>query len=94
MTMSSGAPSPAWATTWMPWAGSTSRRSWLAAFLAATAFSAVHYLGSLGDAFTLTSFVFRLLSGLYLTLVYRTRGFAVAVYTHALYDLGIFFLVS
>ena len=66
----------------------------LAAFLAATAFSAVHYIGSLGDAFTLTSFVFRLLSGLYLTLVYRTRGFAVAVYTHALYDLGIFFLVS
>ncbi|NOY93948.1 MAG: CPBP family intramembrane metalloprotease [Deltaproteobacteria bacterium] len=65
----------------------------VAALLAATAFSAMHYIGSLSDAFTLTSFVFRLLSGLYLTLVYRTRGFAVAVYTHMLYDLGIFFWV-
>ena len=65
----------------------------LAATLAAMAFSAVHYVGALGDSFTLASFIFRFFSGIYLTLVYRYRGFGVAVYTHTIYDLGIFFLV-
>jgi len=73
---------------------STWRAPLLAAVLAAVAFSAVHYVGTLGDSFTLTSFIFRFLSGIYLTLVYRYRGFAVAVYTHAIYDLGIFFVAT
>ena len=59
--------------------------------IAATVFSLAHYLGPLGDHFTLTSFVFRALAGLWFTLVYRLRGFAVAVYAHALYDLFVFF---
>jgi hypothetical protein len=63
------------------------------ALVSSLVFSAVHYIGPLGDAFQLGSFVFRALSGLYLALVYRLRGFAVAVYTHALYDLAVFFLV-
>lgn len=64
-----------------------------AAFVAAIVFSSAHYVGPLGDAFQLGSFVFRALAGLYLTLVFRLRGFAVAVYAHALYDLAVFFLV-
>lgn len=59
------------------------------AFCAAAAFSAVHYIGSLSDDFALKSFVFRLTCGLVLTAVYRLRGFATAVWTHALYDVGV-----
>lgn len=59
------------------------------AFVAAAAFSAVHYVGSLSDDFSLKSFVFRLTCGLVLTAVYRLRGFATAVWTHALYDVGV-----
>lgn len=59
------------------------------AIVAACAFSAVHYVGALGDAFTLSSFLFRATCGLVLTIIYRLRGFAAAVWTHALYDVGV-----
>lgn len=62
------------------------------ALISSVLFSAVHYVGALGDAFSLGSFVFRALSGLYLCALFRFRGFAVAVYAHALYDVGVFFL--
>jgi membrane protease YdiL (CAAX protease family) len=55
-------------------------------------FSAVHYVGSLGDAFTVTSFAFRFFMGLAFAALLRFRGFAVAVYTHTLYDLLVFFV--
>jgi len=58
----------------------------LAAILGAMAFSAVHYMGSMGDSFELPSFVFRFLFGLALNFLYLTRGFAIAAWTHALYD--------
>lgn len=64
---------------------------WIAAPIAAVVFSAAHYVGALGDHFELASFTFRALAGLWFTLVYRFRGFAVAVYTHTLYDLFVFF---
>ncbi len=52
-------------------------------------FSGFHYVGALGDTFKMTSFVFRLLLGLALTMVYATRGFAAAVWTHAVYDIWV-----
>jgi|SRR5579883_615239 len=52
----------------------------------AVLFSAMHYVGPLGDAFDARSFVARAVLGLALTTVYATRGFAAAVWTHALYD--------
>lgn len=55
-------------------------------------FSAVHHLGPLGDALSAPVFLFRTLAGLYLSAVYLLRGFAVAVYTHALYDLFVWFV--
>jgi Type II CAAX prenyl endopeptidase Rce1-like len=64
----------------------------IAALVSSLVFSGVHYVGSMGDTFTLVSFTFRALSGLYLCAIYRLRGFAVAVYTHALYDLLVFFV--
>ena len=43
-------------------------------------------MGSMGDYFTLDSFLFRFLFGLILNGIYVTRGFGVAAWTHALYD--------
>jgi len=57
-----------------------------AALIGAFVFSAVHYLGPMGDAFTLASFVFRFLFGLALNALFLWRGFGVAAWTHALYD--------
>jgi hypothetical protein len=62
------------------------------AIVAAAVFSGVHYLGSLRDAFELPSFVFRLVLGLALTLIFVTRGFAAAVWAHALYDVWVMVL--
>jgi hypothetical protein len=46
-------------------------------------FSLAHYLG---EPFALTSFVFRTVSGMLFATLFLTRGFAVAAWTHALYD--------
>ncbi|MFQ5568803.1 MAG: CPBP family intramembrane glutamic endopeptidase [Rhodothermales bacterium] len=61
----------------------------IAAVIGALLFSAVHYIGALGDAFTLPSFTFRFLFGLALNVVFLVRGFGVAAWTHALYDVMI-----
>jgi hypothetical protein len=55
----------------------------------AVIFSAVHYIGPMSDSFQLPSFLFRLVLGLVLTLIFATRGFAAAVWTHALYDVWV-----
>ena len=49
-------------------------------------FSAVHYVGPLSDDFTLFSFSYRFLAGALFAGLYAARSFAVAVYTHAIYD--------
>jgi hypothetical protein len=61
----------------------------IVALVGALLFSAVHYIGALGDAFTLSSFTFRFLFGLALNAVFLIRGFGVAAWTHALYDVMI-----
>ncbi len=58
----------------------------VAAVVGALLFSAVHYVGALGDAFSVGSFVYRALFGLALNVVFLVRGFGVAAWTHALYD--------
>jgi membrane protease YdiL (CAAX protease family) len=59
----------------------------ISAVIAALIFSGVHYIGQYGDFFTLGSFLFRFLFGLALNLIYVTRGFGIAAWTHALYDI-------
>lgn len=56
------------------------------AVIGACLFSGWHYVGPLSDTFQLQSFVFRAVCGLVLTAIYAFRGFAPAVWTHALYD--------
>jgi hypothetical protein len=69
-------------------------RPWIAVVIAAVAssllFSAVHHLGALGEPFTISAFVFRVLAGLFFATVYQTRGFAIAAWTHAMYDVWVF----
>jgi hypothetical protein len=59
------------------------------AIASAAVFSGMHYVGPLGDRFDARSFVARGVLGLALTLVYSMRGFAAAVWTHALYDVWV-----
>lgn len=64
---------------------------WLSAVVALLAssllFSAVHYIGSMGDPFEMGSFMYRFFAGILLAGIFYVRGFAVAVYTHAIYDI-------
>jgi hypothetical protein len=62
------------------------------ALASASIFSGVHYIGAFGDKFDPASFVFRLVLGLALTLIFATRGFAAAVWAHALYDVWVLVL--
>jgi len=58
-------------------------------FVAAALFSGMHYIGALGDKFLMTSFIYRMVIGLVLTVIYLTRGFSTAVWAHALYDIWV-----
>lgn len=62
------------------------------AVIAAATFSGWHYVGAMGDPWDVKSFVFRMVCGLVLTAIYAFRGFAPAVYTHALYDVWVLVL--
>jgi membrane protease YdiL (CAAX protease family) len=57
-----------------------------AALLAALLFSAFHYIGPYGDAWRAPSFIFRFLAGLAFSALFLLRGFGIAAWTHALYD--------
>jgi membrane protease YdiL (CAAX protease family) len=58
----------------------------VAALVSSVVFSSAHYLGSAADQFTPESFLFRFVAGGLLAALYGLRGFGVAVWTHALYD--------
>jgi membrane protease YdiL (CAAX protease family) len=60
--------------------------------VSALLFSAMHHIPPYGDPFSLGVFTFRVLAGVMFGLLFWFRGFAVAVYTHALYDLYVLVL--
>jgi membrane protease YdiL (CAAX protease family) len=66
----------------------------VAAVVGALLFSAVHYVGVFGDPFLLSSFTFRFLFGLALNAVFLIRGFGIAAWTHALYDVLVVLFVT
>jgi hypothetical protein len=66
--------------------------TWTWALVCAAIFSAVHYVGPLGDPFELRSFVFRMVLGMLLTVIFVFRGFAAAVWAHAFYDVWVLVL--
>ncbi len=72
------------AAKWLKW---SDMRSVLVALLVSSfLFSAIHYVGEMSDPFTVFSFVYRFLAGMLFAGLYAARSFAVAVWTHALYD--------
>lgn len=71
--------------------GKTAGRVW-AAVLAAFLFSAFHYVGPYAYPLELGSFTFRFLAGLALNALFITRGFGIAAWTHALYDVYVMVL--
>lgn len=74
----------AWALTGL----TGERRAWLAALvLSSLVFSLAHHIGPAGEAFSFAAFTYRTLAGAFFAIIYRVRGFAVAAWTHALYDL-------
>lgn len=66
----------------------------IAVVTSALLFSSFHYVGSLGDTFTVQSFVFRVVAGLAFSALYVTRGLGITAWTHALYDLGFSLLTA
>ena len=70
-----------------------SRKAWILALaVSSIVFSAVHHLGPAGEAFSVAAFVYRALAGAYFGVIYWFRGFAVAAWTHCLYDLYVLLL--
>jgi len=67
---------PRRAVAWIGWA-----------LVSAGIFSAWHYVGALGDPFDARSFLFRWVCGAVFVVIYAFRGFAPAVWTHAVYDI-------
>jgi hypothetical protein len=62
-----------------------------AVVLGAAIFSAFHYVGAYGDVFTVQSFTFRMIAGLFFSALYLLRGFGIVAWTHALYDVFLIF---
>ena len=77
----------------LAWAGrallgwTRTRAAIIAVILGALAFSAIHYVGPYGDPLEAGSFTFRAVAGVFLSGIYVLRGFGIAAWTHALYDL-------
>ena len=59
----------------------------VALLVSSVLFSAMHHIPPYGDPPQLGVFMFRVLAGCFFGLIYWLRGFAIAVYTHALYDI-------
>ena len=60
--------------------------------ISSAVFSAFHYVPLGHNAWELWSFSFRFAAGLVFATIYSVRGFAVAVYTHAIYDIFVLVL--
>ncbi|MHC4392267.1 MAG: CPBP family glutamic-type intramembrane protease [Planctomycetota bacterium] len=64
----------------------------IAIIISSLLFSLAHHLGPFGEPFRARVFAFRALAGLLFAVIYKVRSFAVAVYTHAIYDLYVLVL--
>jgi membrane protease YdiL (CAAX protease family) len=69
---------------WRPWLAAS-----VAVLVSSLIFSGFHYVGSLGDTFSVSSFTFRAIAGIVFSVLYVRRGFGITAWTHALYDLGL-----
>ena len=63
----------------------------IAALVSSVVFSLFHYVGPGGEPFEVMSFIFRFIAGGLLAGLYAARGFGIAVWTHAIYDVIVLF---
>ena len=67
--------------------GATPRMSMvIAVLLNSFVFAVAHYIGAAGDTFVLFGFFFRVLAGVFFSLLFVFRGFGIAAGSHAAYD--------
>lgn len=59
----------------------------IAILVAAAVFSLMHFLGPAGEPADIARFLFRLVAGVLLGIIFLLRGLAVACYTHAIYNI-------
>ena len=72
------------------WIGGSQRQSLVCAVvISSTLFAASHYQAFVGygDVFQWYSFLFRLLAGLFFSVLFLRRGFGITAATHAIYDI-------
>lgn len=71
-------------------------RRWVSIVLAfaisSVLFSLAHHLGPMGEPFRIGVFTYRVMAGLFFGSLFRFRGFPIAVWTHALYDIYVMVL--
>ena len=71
-------------------------RTWvsfvIALVVSSVLFSVAHHLGPLGEPIRLGVFTYRMMAGLFFGALFHFRGFPVAVYTHAFYDIYVLML--
>lgn len=58
----------------------------LAVLISSLIFAAAHHIGPAGEAFNGYTFLFRSIAGVYFAILFRLRGFGIAVGAHAAYD--------
>jgi membrane protease YdiL (CAAX protease family) len=57
-----------------------------AAVISSLLFAGAHHIGPYGEPFERIVFLFRMVAGLYFTVIFYFRGFGIAVGSHAIYD--------
>lgn len=62
------------------------RRGPVAIAVSALLFAGFHYVGPFGEAFVLSTFVFRAVAGLILSAIFVLRGLGISAWSHAAYD--------
>ena len=73
--------------SWLLAGAMDEKQAWVVAVIVSSlVFSLAHHVGPHGEPFVFAAFVYRSLAGLFFALVYQIRGLAVAVWTHAIYD--------
>jgi len=71
------------------------KQAWISALVVSSlVFSLAHHVGPHGEAFVFAAFVYRTLAGVFFALIYQVRGLAVAVWTHAIYDVYVLAVIS
>lgn len=65
-----------------------------AVLIGAAIFSMFHFVGDYGDEYSFNLFLIRMIAGIFLGIVYALRGFGVAAYTHAIYDLVVLTMIT